>query len=428
MKAFILFSVLFCLHEGMLAQSQQQPDSLPQGPGWHVIYQNDTLGFASISFPTPKVGWVAGQNPNTLVFEMLHTTDSGNTWQPAESPPGGWVHFVTDSIGFINGIDTMTSLGTVFKTTDAGSTWASCHVVLAGGIINWSFATEDTFFLAGAGTVVRTPDGGKTWSSEGDLGGCNVVSFSDHLHGFCGGQVGWSPADSGRPHAANFARTTDGGTTWIPTYSNLKGQSILQLYAANAHTLIAATDHFLARSTDGGWTWDTSNRPSGYVMALSFSDTLHGIAIGFGGKVNYTIDGGRTWSKQTTATTKDFYDGQLLPNGSAYTVSDAGLILANRNIAEMNVNTQALTPLLIQVFPNPTNFEIQFTYNVPQPEHVTFRIFSTSGILISTIAQSLLQSGSQHVVLSTSALPSGDYLYQMSSEEYQASGTFTVIK
>ncbi len=426
MKAFILFSVLFYLAGSAAAQSQQQPDSLPQGPGWHVIYRDTTLGFVSISFPTPDTGFVLGQDPITLRKVTLRTTDSGNTWSElTTSPNGNRVLFLTSSIGYILAGRTM------HKTTNGGASWTPHGIGTQGFQNSMVFPTKDTGFVAGAGNVSRTTDGGETWQAyNNSLGGCNVVSFSDHWNGFVGGQSGISPADSGRPHAANFARTTDGGTTWIPTYSHLTSD-IQSIIAQRPHTLVVGlANGVLARSTDNGWTWDMSNVVTGkgdVIGSISFADTLHGLAVA-SGLVGYSSDGGIHWITQPVRTSGYLFDGQLLSNGTAYLVSDGGLIHANRAVAEMNVLPPPLMRLSVQVFPNPASSEIQFTYNIPQPEHVTFRIFSTSGILISTIAQALLQSGSQHMVLSTSALSSGGYLYQMSSEDYQASGNFTVIK
>ena len=54
-------------------------------------------------------------------------------------------------------------------------------------------------------------------------------------------------------------------------------------------------------STDGGTTWLHGQQNFGVITALSFSDTLNGWAVGFGGTICRTTDGGRSWSEQYVA-------------------------------------------------------------------------------------------------------------------------------
>lgn len=423
MKHLSVILSILCLAGSAAAQSQQQPDSLPQGPGWHVVYRDTTLGFVSISFPTPDTGFVLGQDPITLRKVTLRTTDSGNTWSElATSPNGNRVLFLTSNIGYI------LAGRTVHKTTNGGLSWTPHGIGTQGFQNSMVFPTKDTGFIAGAGDVTRTTDAGETWQAYGNsLGACDVISFSDHLNGFFGGGVGTSPADSGREHAANFARTTDGGTTWIPTYSHL-GRQIYSIHAINEHTLLVGTGGFIARSTDVGWSWDTTVFTTDEIAAFSFSDTLHGLAVGGGGIIFYTGDGGKHWINQSILTPGYTNDAQLLPNVTAFVISDAGSIVTNQNVEKMDVSISTLSTLNIQVFPNPGNAQIRFQYLLPQPDRVTFQVFGSDGVLISTLAQSEVEVGSQTLSVSTDTLVSGPYFYQLTSEHYHSSGSFTLIK
>ncbi len=138
-----------------------------------------------------------------------------------------------------------------------------------------SFPDQGHGWAVGAGgTIVATADGGRSWAPQAacaksfpctptspDMVSADLtaVSFPDPAHGWAVGTGG------------TIVATADGGRSWSPE-------------AACAKT-VACT----ATSAD---------RVSADLTGVSFADPAHGWAVGAGGTIVATGDGGRSWSRQ----------------------------------------------------------------------------------------------------------------------------------
>jgi photosystem II stability/assembly factor-like uncharacterized protein len=144
--------------------------------------------------------------------------------------------------------------------------------------------------------------------------------------------------------------TTDGGETWarqrVPTRHLLLGGTFLD---ARRGWLVGAGSTLL-QTADGGETWlaaqlvghtpatpststASSSAPSVRFNAVSFADARRGWAVGGGGAVFATEDGGRTWRAQASGVSSDlldvkFFDGRegvaVGGDGTALHTSDGG--------------------------------------------------------------------------------------------------------
>jgi photosystem II stability/assembly factor-like uncharacterized protein len=191
----------------------------------------------SVSFPTEKQGWACGR-----WGAILHTPDGGQTWNRQESGTDKTLM----SIHFL----------------DAQNGWAA----------------------GDGGTIIHTADGGKTWEKQT----CPVNYFNKGIY-FADLSTGWVVSE--RSH---ILHTKDGGKTWGVQFKDAD---------------IILNDISCCDPLTGGITWEhqagfvdqdemTGELISGTtlfdVVAL---DALHAWAVGIGGYVTATEDGGKTWNK-----------------------------------------------------------------------------------------------------------------------------------
>jgi hypothetical protein len=90
---------------------------------------------------------------------------------------------------------------------------------------------------------------------------------------------------------------------------------------------------------------------------------------------------------------------------------------------------QQLQELSVQTFPNPSASSTQFSFALPQPQHVSLSIHSIDGRLVQQLLdKQFLSDGSQSTQFNGASFPSGTYLYQLTSELYRASSQFQLVK
>lgn len=209
---------------------------------------------SAMDFTSSSTGWALGGSANSL-SRLLHTTDGGRHWTPAQGVPLEFMtgmRFFDSRHGYLLGLDRTTRH--MYVTADAGARWQASSLPIAAA----SFVDARNgfgFLTEGAGqprTIYRTADGGLTWRPAGsgppNLGG---LVFVDVLHGI--GMV----SDAG--HATVY-RTADGGATWEPASLAIASPASSQrigfaLPSAAAGRLVFMTPGSAQVSLDGGATW-----------------------------------------------------------------------------------------------------------------------------------------------------------------------------
>jgi hypothetical protein len=226
---------------------------------------------------------------------------------------------------------------------------------------------ENTGWVAGAmGTVLHTTDGGATWVGQ-DAG----TTFFIYGIWFIDAQTGWVGVTDG-----TIRKTTDGGNTWQLIYQI--EQSILDIWFADAQKGWATAGPYILHTENGGQDWVT--QPTGdnrELWRLSFINDHTGWAVGVGGKIVSTTDGG--------ASTGD----------------------------EMRKSTVRL-----QNNPNPFTERTTISYNVPDNCHVRLCVYDHNGREIVTLVDEEQQKGIHYLVwngipASGDMMKEGIYLYSI---------------
>ncbi|HEV3468230.1 MAG TPA: YCF48-related protein [Pyrinomonadaceae bacterium] len=295
-------------------------------------------------------------------FCLLPSHAAAASWSKQKSGTFAWLHavyFLNERYGWAGG-----GKGALLSTEDGGATWRRRSIYsedtlrdifFVDGRHGWVVCERDVYRLKSEAQpptyLMRTTDGGRTWSRvEPDAFGAETRLVGVR---FAGRERGWVFGELGALYA-----TADGGRTWVrqvvPTRRLLLGAAFLDAQ----HGWVVGAGATLLRTTDGGRTWHegrvagqlaqyarrsranrlgrgdgTARRPAAAagqaprVNAVAFADGLRGWAVGAGGLVLATSDGGRTWQPQESGVETDLHDVKFLDGREGWAVGGEGIIL-----------------------------------------------------------------------------------------------------
>jgi len=136
---------------------------------------------------------------------------------------------------------------------------------------------------------------------------------------------------------ARILRTTDAGVTWTQSTVSAGELAITDVAFGDVNTVFATSGGTIRRSTDGGQTFSTINRPppAVFITAVAFSSAQVGVVVGLSASdVYWTADSGQTWTRGTgaalTSSFINFRDVVFLDANTAIAVgvdSPRGVIL-----------------------------------------------------------------------------------------------------
>jgi len=254
------------------------------------------------------------------------------------------VTFVDASTGFAAGAS-----GVILKTTNAGASWST---VRSGGAYDFrgiSFANASTgWVITVAGQVFKTTNGGVDWNLVAtDVGGPFYVLESFYDIDFWDAESGF--AGGGRPDGPPMvARGDSGGSAWGPLPAQLGSydppeteppyprDGVGYFYGldvrSSAKAWVCGQDVFKTPTLSVIWAWDGAQwtqQPvsgTGRLLDIAFGTDTAGAAVGDGGMVRYTTNGGTTWSAATPAVTSELDGVDLLSTGRGWMVGLSGEI------------------------------------------------------------------------------------------------------
>jgi len=202
--------------------------------------------------------------------------------------------------------------------------WRPCfgldHYILTG----IKFTSRQTGWAAGyqrvfdgfEAALFSTVDGGASWRSISipHLGAISrlVIGNGDRL---------WMPSEAG------ILLTATAGTfrmTALPTQENLTDIA----FPGYDTGWVTGENGELFRTIDGGETWTRqTTHTEESLNATAFLDSRTGWAVGAGGTVIVTSDGGETWQAAVPGPAVDLWDVTVSPTGAVWIVGSAGTVL-----------------------------------------------------------------------------------------------------
>jgi photosystem II stability/assembly factor-like uncharacterized protein len=253
-----------------------------------VLFVDAMHGFASNLGPLP----MSGITDTNILYE---TKDGGATWQPVTSITGPMPQGICNqtkidaqhlvAVGRVNGPSYL------MTSSDSGANWASVDLnAQLQMLIDARFTSPtDGIVIGGSAanpmvcTILHTGDGGKTFqtvfTSKTIDSLCWKISFPSPMVGY----VSVQDTDTGPP---TFAKTTDGGMTWVekplPTNPSKLFPGIGVGFITDDIGWISPEDPALPvyRTADGGETWQEDSALKAPINRFRFVDPATSYAIG----------------------------------------------------------------------------------------------------------------------------------------------------
>ncbi len=355
------------------------------GSTWDSISTLPNPYYLDMRFLNDSIGFAAGSNGR-----IMRTTDGGITWNPTQTNFYGdlfTLHFANDLVGWAAGPGTW-----VLKTTNGGLTWSQIQTPGVEPSARRLFSLDpQRAYIVGShnfmgtitGFLYSTANGGTTWQTRYFDQVLSDVFFSSP-------SVGWVATDGGIIY-----KTTDGGTTWTQLEGRssrfafagprrawgITGSGLIwatddgwqtyhsQTYAVTTWTLWAVSafdsnhvaacgiNSIIVGTKDGGKTWTqlyNPNRPT-YLMDILHKSADEIWAVGEGGTVVHSTDGGISWSESTLSA--PWLSGiAFATENVGYIVSSSGILFRTSDAGKTwSVHTTfGTTPLERIIFSNPT--------------------------------------------------------------------------
>jgi photosystem II stability/assembly factor-like uncharacterized protein len=309
-------------------------------------------------------GWCVGSGAPPYIMQ---TEDGGITWSdlpiPDERDDGGYynlwdVFFIDKLNGYF-----VDNRGAIFHTSDGGQSWIKQFQNFPSrGLKSIYFLDSLKGFAVGDDALKRTDNGGEMWYADSSV----ILPFSADPRKiqFIGDFYGWIMSSK------SIFRTIDAGETWIEYVidtnwtQNNRAVDIMFIDTANGWIcsgpgLYQSADsgktweyfnsnefiyniHFFNfndgwgtsgekhySTSDGGLTWitDWTSITEQTFYALDFIDENRGWAVGRGGEIRHTTDGGKTWQKQFGGTTQSLWNVEFWDRDIGWIVGWGGVVL-----------------------------------------------------------------------------------------------------
>ncbi|MDO8599352.1 MAG: YCF48-related protein, partial [bacterium] len=267
------------------------------GITWTAQTSGVSAGLRNISCVDTSTCWIVGASG-----AAGRTTNGGTTWTfatPVTVELNG-VSFVSTTTGVAVGAE-----GHIIRSTNGGASWTTINTATfpSPQVFNAvSVPTAATAYAVGdSGMMLKTTTGGFTWTSvaSGTAANLHDVAFGDASTGIVVGTSGLIQV------------TLNGGTSWLTQTSGT---------SENLHSIVRSSDDaadyaaggsassaVVLKSTNDGETWSAVT-PSGLASELSdiaCSDANTCIAVGDGGRIRTTTNGGTSWSSPASGTGQD---------------------------------------------------------------------------------------------------------------------------
>lgn len=247
--------------------------------------------------------------------------------------------------------------GIVIVTYDGGDTWSELWTDTGKGLEAMSFPTLNTGYVGGWDSYfAKTTDGGSTWVEQ--TPGTDVYHYTGIYFKDANNGVVTAQTNTG----VGVYTTANGGATWT-TGSGLTGIPYKITHVNDDTYFLVDNAGDIQKSTDNGLTWTTVYSTGGLLIGIDFYDSMTGIATGEN-DVFKTTDGGATWVGTEVIEGALWRDVAWLDQDNVTLIGTPELIFASEDGGDTwpinNIATSTLNEALyeIEYTPNGTGFII----------------------------------------------------------------------
>ena len=366
--------------------------------------------------------------------------DAGETWTPLDTIVG----MKGSSFGSAIVIPTLVSLfdngaslfagiwnaypGGVYVSTDHGISWNVADSSFIESVNSFT-SIGGTIFAGTNHGVFLSIDQGKIWTA-GNTGISNyqvwsIAHLGIYLYAGTTGEGIFRSNDNGATWQA-----ADSGMTWTATYDSLSFLTISSVAALGNHLFAGPNTGGCYASSDSGFSWraDTGFTQDPIVTLFAKDPALFAAS---NRSIYFSTDKGISW--------EDISDGISLGLIFAFAISDSNLVAATGNgiwlypLSQLTIlkSDQSATPaeyILKQNYPNPFNPTTTISYELPVNGFVNLEIYDVLGRRIVALINERQSAGTHSVKFNGADLPSGVYLYRLSTANFLDTKKLMLIK
>ncbi len=408
----VLYSVYFvnvntgwiCGNNGIILKTTNS------GNNWITQTSNTDVYLVTIYFLNGNSGFASGFKSNpypTIGYKsvIMKTTDGGIIWDTLDTSTEYYmssINFINSNTGFFAGGLYGLGPNKILKTTDGGNTLEEQISSVSGNLFSIKFVNSNSGFICGMyGNIVKTINGGAEWFEQSvlPLHILNSITFLDENTGYVvGGNLSWP----GYTPSSYIGKTTNGGLNWI-TQLDTTGHFLSQINFVNQYTgyvcgspdfsdLSGCWHNKFYKTTNSGNEWIELSTPIlESFTSIYFNDANTGFAVGCGGKILKTTNGGIT---------------------SIYSFSNE---VPSQYILEQN-------------YPNPFNPSTNINFSIPVSSFVTLKVFNIMGKEIEILVNENLNPGVYNFDFDAKDLASGIYFYKLTAGSSREAVEFLEVK
>jgi photosystem II stability/assembly factor-like uncharacterized protein len=305
----------FCL---LLTACCLLPAAHAHAAGWERQKTGTFAWLHAVFFVDERRGWAAGGKG-----ALLSTADGGATWESRRPPTEDAVRdvfFHDAETGWLlcersmfKPMERDESVSYLLKTTDGGGSWSRVEVTRGADVdlklAGLRFADREHGWVFGEmGALFVTADGGGSWSRQ-------RVPTRHLLLGasFLDAQTGWLSGGG-----LTVLKTSDGGANWRAGMVFLPAEGAAQQQQPEPRA---------GGPAEGAPQEEAARRFSRRLNAVCFVGPERGWAVGAGGVIISTADGGRTWRPQSSGVGDDLFDVKFFDAGEGWAVGSGGATL-----------------------------------------------------------------------------------------------------
>ncbi len=322
------------------------------GNSWTTLTMPNATHVNAVKFLSANTGYAVSE-------QSIIKTTNGSNWNLQNTTNGGNdVFFSSSSVGYVVG-----DYGFIVKTITSSVTW----VTQTSGVNHhlkgvWCLSNDLVFAVGNNGTIIKTTDGGANWDTVSSGTNMNLVDIQ-----FLDNNTAFIIGSDFTNHIGLLIKTSDGGTNWNITQNFSVEPRSIHFTTADTGYIVGydpdSVSGLILKTTDGGASWNKQYCPSSNTLkGLHFQNSEYGFAVGVGGDIIKTTNGGV---------------GGGPPN---YTPSFA--------LPEIG---------LLQNTPNPFYDITNITFNLSMHGKVCLKIYDVLGQEINCLVNQKLQAGQHHV-------------------------------
>jgi len=401
--------------------------------------------FDDVFFINKSVGFTINIYDDTAIYK---TVDGGNTWRPVLVSSGVFlnlrsIEFLDDGVTGISG----STRGKVFRTTDTGNTWVDISsniidVALGPRSMCGLSHVGNTFYGVGwygadTARFFKSTNKGITWQTryiDTNLA-TNLVDvvFISPDTGFASGGI--SVGNNLISKYSVILKTTDGGVNWQRVFiDTIAGGRIWKLQAITKQVLVGSVESYtvdsvcMVKSTDGGNTWqfiNTGIRAYG-TQGIGFRTVNEGwVDRGQLGMAR-TLDGGQTW------------DTLAIGSGiNRFFVLDSNHVFASGRSVYRYGDSANFTPVnevakvphkLYPISPNPASGRVKIEFELDRSGFVVLDVVNLDMRKGVTLKKGILPAGKHIFYWDSSTASPGVYIVVLDNDELPLTQKFLLIK